>query len=75
MQPRACVLHGSIQFPYDRHSIQFIFHWSIQFRNNYRGCLHDIICNVIYTTVYDIICNFFNNTVFSFLDDIFCAII
>ncbi|KAF4832009.1 hypothetical protein CGCTS75_v004731 [Colletotrichum tropicale] len=50
--------HGYIQFLYGRYSIQLIFHQSFQFRNNYRSCLHNIICNVIYTTV------------FSFLDDI-----
>ncbi|KAJ0374499.1 hypothetical protein COL26b_007261 [Colletotrichum chrysophilum] len=67
--------HGYVQFRYDRYSIQFVFHWSIQFRNNYRGCLHNIIYNFIYTTVYDIIYNFFNNTVFSFINNIICTII
>ncbi|KAH9225693.1 hypothetical protein K456DRAFT_1731747 [Colletotrichum gloeosporioides 23] len=59
--------HGYVQFLYDRYSIQF--------RNNYRGCLHNIICNVIYTTIYDIINNIINNTVFSFLNSIICTII
>ncbi|EQB55902.1 hypothetical protein CGLO_04121 [Colletotrichum gloeosporioides Cg-14] len=62
--------HGYIQFLYDRHRIQLIFHHSIHFRDNYRSCLHNIICNVIYTTVYRIINSIITNTVFSFFDNI-----